>query len=174
MASPVSLRPHDVCVALQLVVKPEFTYRELARDVGLSLGETHNSVKRLETSRLLAPDVHRPNVTALLGFLVYGVPYVFPGELGAETQGVPTAHSGPALAGRLSGGTPIVWPSADGEVRGLALAPLCGAAPAMASSNPTLYRWMTLVDALRVGRARDRRLAHEILEEELGHRAPPS
>jgi hypothetical protein len=170
-SSPVSLRPHDVCVALQLVLTPNFVYRELARNVGLSLGEAHNSVKRLELARLFLSGLHKPNVPALLEFLVHGVPYVFPGELGPESRGVPTAHSGPVLRDRLSGVEPIVWPSAKGEVRGLTLVPLCGEAPAMARSNEPLYRWLTIVDALRVGRARDRALARAALQEELTHYA---
>lgn len=165
--SQVSLRPHDICVALQLVLTPSFSYRELAQDVGLSLGETHNSVKRLGQARLYMADPSKVNVPALLDLLVHGVPYVFPGQLGPDTQGVPTAHSGPALAKRLSGVDVIVWPSADGEIRGHALTPLCASAPDLAQRNEGLYRWLTLVDALRVGRARDRTLARDILKEEL-------
>lgn len=165
--SQISLRPHDICVALQLVLRPRFSYRELAYDVGLSLGEAHNSVKRLEQARLYMADPSKVNVPALLDLLVHGVPYVFPGQLGPDTQGVPTAHSGPALAERLSGVDEIVWPSANGEVRGHALVPLCASAPDLAQRNEALYRWLTLVDALRVGRARDRSLARDILKEEL-------
>jgi hypothetical protein len=33
--------------------------------------------------------------SALADFLVHGVPYAFPGELGAQVGGVPTAHAGP-------------------------------------------------------------------------------
>ena len=165
--SQISLRPHDMCVALQLVLTPSFSYRELAHDVGLSLGEAHNSVKRLEQARLFMADPGRVNVSALLELLVHGVPYVFPGQLGPDTQGVPTAHSGPALAERLSGVDAVVWPSADGEVRGQALVPLCASAPDLVKRNEALYRWLTLVDALRVGRARDRSLAGDLLKREL-------
>lgn len=166
-ASQISLRPHDVCVALQLVLTPTFSYRSLAQDVGLSLGEAHNSVKRLEIARLFLSNAGGVNVPALLELLVHGVPYVFPGQLGAETQGVPTAYSGPVLQERLSGVDSIVWPSAEGQMRGLALVPLCAAAPAMLQNNEALYRWLTLVDALRVGRARDRRIAEEVLKQEI-------
>jgi hypothetical protein len=161
-----SLRPHDVCVALQLVASPDFSYRELAEDVGLSLGEAHNSVKRLEQARLFLPQAGGVNTTTLLKLLVHGVPYVFPGRPGPDTQGVPTAHSGPALAEHLPADDAIVWPSADGKARGSSLVPLCASAPEFVNSNTRLYRWLTLVDALRVGRARDRRLAEELLARE--------
>jgi len=169
--SQISLRPHDVCVSLQLVLTPKFSYRELARDVGLSLGEAHNSVKRLEQARLFLADPGSVNLPALSELLVHGIPYVFPGQLGPDTRGIPTAHSGPALAKRLSGADAIVWPSCEGDIRGHALVPLCASAPDFVRQNPELYRWLTLVDALRVGRARDRRLAEEILRGELERQA---
>lgn len=161
------LRPHDVCVALQLVMTPRFTFRELAEAVGLSVGESHNSVKRLEVARLFQAHHHAANIPALLEFIVSGVPYVFPGELGPETRGVPTAHSGPALGEVLSSVDTVVWPSVEGHARGLALTPLLRQAPRMVERNQRLYRWLTVVDALRIGRARDRSLAREVLSREL-------
>ena len=151
-----------------MVLSPRFAFRELAEKVGLSVGESHNSVKRLEVARLFQSHQHAANVPALTEFLVSGVPYVFPGELGAETRGVPTAHSGPVLSEVLSSMDMVVWPSAEGDARGLALAPLCRAAPGMARWNPPLYRWLTIVDALRIGRARDRGIARDVLTRELG------
>lgn len=163
----VTLRPHDVCVGLQLLQTPDATFRELAEQVGLSLGETHNAAKRLQVARLLMPHRRVVNARAFVEFLVHGVPYVFAGELGGETQGVPTAFSGPALEGEFASGVHVVWPSAEGEARGAALAPLCKHAPRLAKLNPTVYRWLTAVDALRIGRIRERRSAQSYLESEL-------
>jgi len=164
---PLALRPHDVCVLLQLVLNPEVTFRQLAELVGISLGEAHNATKRLEISRLFSTDFREANRPAMIEFLVSGVPYVFPGELGSETRGVPTAHSGPVLADLVVTPHVVVWPSLHGEARGLALTPLCPAAPEMINSNPLLYRWLTVVDALRVGRARERAIARKFIESEL-------
>jgi len=170
---PLSLRPHDVCVLLQLVLTPEVTFRKLAELVGISLGEAHNATKRLEVSRLYVLHLHQANRPALTEFLISGVPYAFPGELGPETRGVPTAHSGPALAELVSTPHVVVWPSPHGEARGLALTPLCAAAPKMINSNPLLYRWLTVVDALRVGRARERSIARSLIETELASTLHP-
>jgi len=165
--SPISLRPHDVCVALQLVMTPRFTYRDLAESVGLSVGEAHNAVKRLEIARLFQSHSDMANVPALLEFLVSGVPYAFPGVLGPETRGVPTAHSGPILGESISHVGYIVWPSANGQARGLSLAPLCKSATEMPDRNEPLYRLLTVVDALRMGRAREREIARDFLHREL-------
>ena len=167
---PVTLRPHDVAVALQLSLTPQETFADLSRATGLSVGEVHNSVKRLERTRLLTEKGDRPDSRVLLDFLRHGVPIAFPGRLGPEVRGVPTAHGAPDLRERLVFDDEIVWPSAQGEVRGHGLAPLVPAAPELATANPALYRRLALVDALRVGGARERKLAANALEELLNER----
>lgn len=166
-SQPLALRPHDVCVALQLAITPKTTFRDLAQAVGVSVGEAHNAAKRLEVARLFMGDLREVNRRALQEFLVSGVPYAFPGELGPEVRGVPTAYSGPALADEMASPHTVVWPSVHGRLRGLSLTPLCPSAPETIETSPELYRLLTLVDALRVGRARDRNLAQRLLETEL-------
>jgi hypothetical protein len=88
-------------------------------------------------------------------FLVHGVPCAFPAAPGPERVGVPTAHGAPLLAGgprfHGSAGRPsVVWPSASGTRRGAGLAPMCPRAPNFPDSNPRLYDWLTLLDALRM------------------------
>ncbi|HKK92568.1 MAG TPA: helix-turn-helix domain-containing protein [Longimicrobiales bacterium] len=165
---PLHLKPQDVCVLLQLSLSPGATFRELSERIGLSVGEVHNATKRLEAARLCSPTDRSVNRRGLLEFLLSGVPYAFPGELGTETRGVPTAHSGPAMRDEFDPDQVVVWPSASGNERGLSLAPLCPSAPAVAGPNPELYRLLTLVDALRIGRARERESAGRILRDELG------
>ena len=153
-------------MALQYALKPKATFRDLARDVGISTGFAHNANKRLQTARLLMPD-GPVNKRGLLEFLIYGVPYSFPAVLGQETRGVPTAHSGPVLRDQLDSLEDIVWPNAKGHSRGLSLKPLCDGAALLPEQNPRLYEWLSVVDALRVGRARERQMASEYLEHEL-------
>ncbi|HSH45340.1 MAG TPA: hypothetical protein VK966_05770, partial [Longimicrobiales bacterium] len=162
------LRPHDVAVLLQLAIEPG-TFRFLADRVGLSVGETHNAAKRLELSRLAILDERSVNVSAAMDFLVSGVPYAFPPQLGAPARGVPTAHSAGFLAGDLaSSNESIVWPSRTGDTRGVSLVPLLPAAVSkIQENNSELYELLTLVDAIRIGRARERKLAVDRLRERL-------
>jgi hypothetical protein len=162
------LKPHDVVVALQLTLTPNAPYRALAESVGLSLGEIHNAIKRLTAARLLSVDRRIPRRTSLLDFLLKGVPYAFAAELGAESRGVPTAHAAPPLYAHFSTSDAVVWPFAEGKVRGPAVEPLYEEAPSLPSRNPDLYELLALVDALRIGRARERELATTILRERLG------
>lgn len=167
------LRPHDIAVVLQLVLTPRAPYQALAEAVGLSQGEAHNAVKRLTAARLVRSGERDVNTAALLELLVGGVPYVFPAEPGSETRGVPTAHSAPALAGNIGESANVVWPSADGHVRGAALEPLYAGAPTTARRNPRLYELLAIVDTLRIGRARERQHARALLQERFleAHRA---
>lgn len=173
----ISLRPHDLVVALQLVIAPQQTYAQLSAAIGLSASEVHEAVKRLRIARLIgtgvARRIRRPR--ALEEFIVYGVPVVFPVQTGAATRGIPTAHSGPKLSdlfqardsAKASVEDVYVWPHEDGKVRGTSLTPLFAGAAATARSNAPLYELLTLVDAIRVGRARERHKARAMLSHAL-------
>jgi hypothetical protein len=161
------LKAHDVAVALQLVLTPDAPYRALADSVGLSLGEIHNAIKRLTVARLLSADRRAPRKASLIDFLLKGVPYAFPAELGPETRGVPTAHAAPPLDADFSSSDALVWPFVDGKRRGASVEPLFEGAPMLAQSNQALYELLALVDALRVGQARERELATKLLRERL-------
>jgi hypothetical protein len=60
-----------------------------------------------------------------------------------------------------------VWPDPQGVVRGQAIAPLYRSVPQAASNDPELYALLSLIDALRVGRVREQRLAASELEKRL-------
>lgn len=73
------------------------------------------------------------------------------------------------LAGTLSD-PPLVWPHPEGEVRGESLEPLYPSAVDAARRDSKLYECLALVDALRIGRAREKNLAIDLLSKRL--RAP--
>ncbi len=161
--SSKTLRPGDVAVAFQLLLTPTAPYADLARRVHLSVGETHNAVKRLTQARLVSQRDRRVALRPFYELLVSGVPYVFPAELGPETRGVPTAHAAEPLAKEILSDEVVVWPSAKGSKRGQSISPLYPGAPDTAEDNPELFRLLALTDALRIGRARERQLAKEFL-----------
>lgn len=161
------LRPHDVTVLLQLVIDRGSSFRELARNVGLSLGEAHNSTRRLELSRLLLLDERSVNVSATLEFVTHGIPYSFPAQLGSASRGIPTAFSAAPLNEQVLSDQAIVWPDPEGTARGLSLTPLSPAVGRIVARNPQLYHLLVLVDAMRIGQVRERRLARGHLEQAL-------
>ena len=167
-----SLRPHDIAVALELALRPEEGFVRLAEAVGVSLSEAHGAVSRLTRAQLLSPESRRVMPAALVEFLAYGVRHAFPATIGAETRGVATAASAPPLSEEFPNAVTYVWPSADGVTRGQALTPLYPKAPQVLPSRPDLYALLALVDAIRVGQARERKRAKELLQEHLQSKEP--
>ena len=167
MIKQPTLRPGDLVVACQLAVTPFVQFIPLAKSTGLSAGECHNAVRRLRLAHLLLASERRPPYEVLHNFLVHGAPFAFPAVLGISTIGVSTAHSSPAFRAVIDTTEVIVWPHADGKARGQSLIPLFPGAPALSTTNPVLYELLTIVDALRVGTTRVRKIAAELLAERL-------
>jgi hypothetical protein len=160
-----SLQPSDVPVALQLAFVPGQGYEALGEALDVDGATAYRAVQRLDKAGLLIPGERTVARHALRDFLAHGVRYAFFPVLGPETLGVPTAYSAPPLAGEIvSGEDALVWPAANGSTRGQGLQPLYQAAPSLPERSPRLYQALALVDALRVGRARERRLALELLD----------
>lgn len=163
-----SLRPQDVLVLAKLVTgqKRRPPMAQLAADLGLSSSQVHASLKRLEKSRLIAADGDggRPIVHAVEEFLIYGLKYMFPAQRGEITRGIPTAHAAPPLDRHFAAGDlPPVWPDPQGEVRGTSIDPLHKMVPVAIRADPALYELLSLIEALRDGRARERQLAEREL-----------
>ncbi|HEY2825747.1 MAG TPA: hypothetical protein VGI83_09400 [Gemmatimonadales bacterium] len=167
MDKQATLRPSDVAVALRLAQRPAAIYQDLAAGLCLGLAQVHRAVQRLERAGLVLPGERRVNRQALLEFLEHGVRYAFPPHLGPEVRGVPTAASAPGLGSKLPSGPATVWPSAEGRVRGQALTPLYDGAAQAAVADAAFHRVLALVDALRIGQIRERRIAQQLLREEL-------
>lgn len=168
------LKPQDVVVLLKLVALGDrpWTFQRLAVELSISQSEVHAAVNRAVAARLMsdsASSTGRPLQRQLLEFLVHGVKYAFPPERGELTRGVPTGYAAPPLNSQIVGSNepPPVWPYAEGNTRGYALAPLYRTVPEAALRDPELYQLLALVDAIRDGRARERSLAEKALEKRL-------
>lgn len=157
-----ALHPIDVPVALQLLEAPTDSFASLARDLEISSSTAHKSVQRLFAAGLLRQGFHGEravNREALVEFLTHGVRYAFSTALGKSVRGMPTAHAGPALRESIVSDDAVVWPAADGESEGPEIEPLWPKAVQVARKLPVLYARLSAVDALRIGRARERHLA---------------
>lgn len=169
-----TLKPIDLAIAMTLAIKPPEprpTYDQLGRALGVSSSTAFESVQRLQSAGLLRPETREPNTNVLMNFLEFGAKCTFPPSLGRQSRGVPTAHTGPALRKVFDGTDPIVWPDADGSARGTGLTPLYPNAVALPEREPAIYDALTLVDALRVGRARERAAAMTALRHAIVHSA---
>lgn len=166
------LQDVDVLVALKIaaVGGAAPTVRALATDLDVPKSTVAISYRRLLAQGLLKEDAdgRRINRLALRELIQHGVRWLVPAEVGRFELGLPTAHAFPVLADQMMGDPePVVIPVPEGPVRGRAVSPLHPAAPQAANRDPKLHELLALVDAFRIGRARDRLLAAEVLREKL-------
>lgn len=163
----MALEPQDIVVLLKLAVsRPEnWSYPWLGESLEMSPSEAEAAIKRAIDSRLMNMPHRRPIRAALADFCVHGVQYAFPAKPGQVTYGMPTAHAAPPLKYEFIAGDalPPVWPDNNSGVRGKAVDPLYSSVPDAARKDEKLYVALALVDAIRMGRARERKRAAELL-----------
>ncbi len=169
-ACPAPLQAVDLFVILKLAAlrDPSAPASIVAEQTGLSNDAVALSLHRLGAMGLLKEEGEhrRINKLALRKCLEDAVRWIAPAELGGLEVGLPTAHSAPPLAAKLIGDDdPMVIPLPQGPARGRAVTPLHPLAPGAAARDPKLYALLALVDALRIGGARER----EVAAKELGH-----
>lgn len=169
-----ALKPQDLAVLFKLVTLGGewLPYQSLAKQLFLSQFETHAAVQRLIACRLARPDEAggvRPVMQILHPFLFYGAAYVFPAIRTEVTIGFATAYGAPPMKEHVlfADEFPPVWPHPDGLERGPGLLPLYADAPLAAREDGALAQLMTLFDALRIGQAREREKAGELLAQRL-------
>ncbi len=165
------LKSQDVMVALLLALHPRkaWSFPLIAQATGLSPSAAFRAIERLRASRHVVPDDFRVFDDRLLNFLEHGVPYAFPAAPGSVSRGIPTAHAAAPLSEHIAAGSAVVWPYAKGSVRGESIIPLASTAPQAVERDEALYRALALVDALRIGRPREQKLAIRLLKEAFAH-----
>jgi hypothetical protein len=166
------LKGEDIVLLLKLSgQEPDWTVRTLERETTIPRSVVQRGLKRLWQAGLFDPRRRTVNISQAEEFVIHGLRYVFPGNLGGESRGVPTAWAAQPLADLIAGGPnelPPVWPDASGTVRGLALEPVHASVVEAANRDPALGEQLALVDALRIGDARIRGLAADQLRSRLG------
>lgn len=166
------VKPQDILILLKLCLWHDRQWRhvDLASELGLSQTEISFALERCRLSGFLDAEKKRVLRSHLIEFLAHGLKYVYPVQPGPICRGMPTSHSAPPLSARIISEEhdQYVWPYADGAIRGQAIAPLYETVPLAAGKDPELYELLAMVDALRVGRARERNMALGELERRIG------
>ncbi|NEW80797.1 MAG: hypothetical protein GZ094_00300 [Mariniphaga sp.] len=160
------MRPQDVLVLLKLSTMKGINWRfqDIAVSLQLSASEVSESLNRSLLARLVSGDKRKIYYQSFLEFLIYGLKYVFPVLPGSMVRGIATAHSAPPLNKIILTQTDhYVWASSEGNIRGQAIAPLYQSVDKIVKSDAELYELLALVDVIRVGRAREVKIAIEEL-----------
>jgi hypothetical protein len=165
------MRPHDLAVLLKVALREdsEWKMKDLARELFISPSEISESINRSVIAGLMSPDKKHVRRLSLLEFLRYGFPFVFPQRPAGIAAGIETAHSAMPLKERIVSNSPVVWPSEKGKVRGMAIEPLYPKLPEACLKDSSFFELMALVESLRIGKARERILAFEMLQARLGN-----
>jgi len=157
------LKPQDVFILLKLIVirNKNWSYSFLADELYMSKSEVHSGIRRTTIAKLFDANRKQPIKKALDEFLIHGVKYAYPPDIGSLTRGIPTSYAGPPLDRmiRQPSEKPPVWPDPDGQTQGYSFSPLFKSVPKAASIDADLYELLVLVDAIRGGRAREREIA---------------
>lgn len=145
--------------------------RGLAEETGISKSEVSKSIKRCEESGLVFRDFKgkhpRVNKKNLIEFTIHGLKYVFPVKPREVSRGIKTGFSAPVLNNELmsAGDLDLVWPDALGKSKGQAVEPLYKTSTYAVRKDNRLYGLLSLIDAIRLGKQRERLLAEEKLRE---------
>ena len=163
------MSPHDIVVLLKIVTYSDESWQQqaLADALGISQSEISKSLNRSKYASLLDPKGKKVMKMALMEFLQYGLRYVFPQQPGPVVRGVPTSHSALPLSNHIKSTEAYVWPYAFGKIRGHSIVPLYSSVPEAVINDPELHELLALVDALRVGRARERNIAIDELKKRI-------
>ena len=168
----MNLKPQDIIILLKLIAlgEDQWSYASLAGDLFMSTSEVHAGIKRAVAARLMDSQRGRPLKQSLEEFLIHGVKYAFAPDHGGLTRGVPTGYAAPPLNDLISQPTepPPVWPDPEGDTRGYEFSPLYTSVPKAALKDKKLYELLSIIDAIRGGKAREKEIAIKELKRRLG------
>ena len=164
------IKPQDIVVLTKLIAHQgdkNLSQNSIAFELCLSPSQINSAFKRLVIAGLITPyhppSKPQPIIQACEEFFTHALKYIFPAKLGEIARGVPTSYSGPSLKEQIvAGSDPIpVWPYGEGEERGVALKPLYSSVPesVIKHPDPLFYDLLNLIDAIRSGRAREKKIA---------------
>ena len=168
------MKPQDLVVLLKKLTPKgsQLSYRGIAESLGMSVSSVSESLERCRQVQLLDQKKKRVNVLALEEFLLHGLPYVFPAELGRVGRGILTYVSASPIKESLGlTGESYVWHTSNGTSRGQQIVPLYPTVPLAAQNDNDLYELLVIVDTLRMGRAREKEIAINELAKRLSRYA---
>ncbi|QVW26784.1 MarR family transcriptional regulator [Pseudomonas hormoni] len=151
-----------------------YSLRALSASLGISKSEISNAISRCRESGLLISDydtgLPKVNRRELLKITEHALKYFFPVKPGAMVRGIPTGFAAPALSKSISSAGELipVWPDALGTERGQAIEPLYKTVPEAVKKDRTLYHFLALADAIRLGGPRECGVAIDILRAGMG------
>jgi len=169
MSIKTTLKAQDIVILMKIIALGDknWFHHNLAEELGMSQSEVSQSLNRSKYAGLIDDARKKVNRLAFNEFVTHGLSYVFPQHPGTMVRGKATAHSAPPLNEIINASEKYVWPSARGNDKGLAVEPLYNTVVEAANKDNQLYELLALVDALRVGRTREKEIAKAELKKRI-------
>ena len=172
------LGPTDLYVLAGALAHEEgdWTLRELAATLQVDHTLVHRALKRAENANLYRTSTKQVNLASFEELTIHAARFIAPAPLGELTRGVPAAWAAEPIATTIrqpKSELPPVWPDPLGAVRGQALQPLHSAAVRASPNTPRLASLLSIIDSLRAGDTRVRKVAAAALLETLRWQASP-
>ena len=164
------MRPQDVVILLKIMTygKEYWRLTDLSKDLQISQSEVSNGLGRNHLAGLYNSGRRQVNTLSLREFLIYGLKYVFPPQLGTSARGIATAHSASPIKEQIAGGRDTyVWSYYKGTKRGSSIVPLYENIPKFIENDIELYEYLVIIDTLRIGKAREIEIAIQELDKRL-------
>jgi hypothetical protein len=153
-----------------LAQKEDWSYRSLAGRLHVPHSVVQRALVRAQAADLYSGEARKVHLPHFEEFAIHALRFLAPAQLGALMPGVPAAWGAEPMAStiRSSGEEPPpVWPYAQGRVRGQGIEPLHLSAPQAVEDWPELGEILALLDSLRAGDLRIRKVAEDLLSKNL-------
>jgi len=159
-----------------------FSVRGLGSSLGISKTEVGASLRRcMDNNLLILRNISNKNnisliesdwiinKKALFEIIKYAVPYLYPPQQLGFDYGILTGFSAPVLSKELTsaGSSSIIWPSEYGTAYGQALEPIYKTVAFASKNDNFVYNCFALIDAYRLGKAREKDIAIKLIEKEI-------
>ena len=162
------VKPPDIYVLAGLLTEDgQWSFRSLAERLGVPHPVVQRALARAGDAGLYSAERREVHVPHFEEFAIHALRFIVPAQLGPLVPGVPAAWAAePMVSAIRSSGEdpPPVWAHARGTVRGQAIEPLHPSAPEAIEDWSEFGEILALLDSLRAGDARVRRVAEEFLE----------
>ena len=166
------MRPQDIVILLKMLTADDeqLSFATIAHCLQISIGEVSKAMERNVVAGFTSSNKTEINKLALREFLIYGLKYVFPPQVGYSARGVATAHSAPPVNQFIANGSEhYVWAYYKGTKRGNSIVPLYAQIPKIVTAQPDLYELLAIIDTIRVGKKREVEIAINELDKRLNN-----
>jgi hypothetical protein len=161
------MKAQDIVILLKMITLSDtnWFFADIAEALQISETEVSFAMERNVLAGLVSADKKRVNKLALRNFLIYGLKYVFPAQVGGSTRGIATAYSAPPVNQKITEGKEhFVWKYYKGTRRGNSIVPLYPNIPKIVENQPELYEFLTIIDTFRIGKSREIEIAMQELD----------